>query len=193
MFTGLIQSIGAVHDVDREGQGMRLVILAPDIDVQIGASVCVTGVCLTVSKKNDFLYSFDVLDVTTEKTTLGKLKIDDHLNLETSLKVGDELGGHFVYGHVDTMVAVSSSKIMHDDLILSFNMPSTFHECIVAQGSIAIDGVSLTISDVDENIFSVSIIPHTRSKTTLRHLSVGDMVNVEIDMLAKYAYQVIRK
>lgn len=189
MFTGIVQSTGIVQGLHKEGQGMRLVILAPDLKIIVGASVSVSGVCLTVSKKEKDLLFFDVMNVTLSKSTLGQLKEGDSVNLETSLRVGDEIGGHFVYGHVDAVCKILSIEKANDAHVVSIGIVPQIQKYIAPQGSVAVDGVSLTVSDMDSQSFSVSLVLHTREVTTLRSLQVGDMVNIEVDMLAKYAYQ----
>ena len=188
MFTGLVESLGTVADVRADPPGRRLVIRAPEVacDVALGASVAVSGCCLTVVAAGDGLLEFEAGAETLSRTALGRLSFGSAVNLERSLRVGSELGGHLVTGHVD---GVGTLLERHDEgpwSTMWFEAPNELMCQMASKGSISVDGVSLTLVDVAGNRFSVALIPHTLSVTTLGKLHVGDQVNLETDLLAKY-------
>jgi riboflavin synthase len=189
MFTGIILAKGRVTSVTERDGDLELGVDAAGLDlvrIAIGDSVCVQGVCLTVTRKQDTCFYADVSRETMAKTTLGKLKVGSNVNLEPSLRAGDPLGGHMVSGHVD---AVGNLKRIDPDARswrLEFELPPTLSRFVAAKGSICLNGVSLTVNKVDGLIFDVNIIPHTQAVTTLGELRVGDGVNVEIDVVARY-------
>jgi riboflavin synthase len=189
MFTGLVEALATVAEIRPEAPGKRLVIRAGAVakGAVLGESIAVSGCCLTVVEVKGDLLSFQAGPETLARTTFGKLSVGDAVNLERSLKVGDRLGGHFVSGHVD---AVGTLDARHNDKDWStfwFRVPDELTRQMVAKGSVAVDGVSLTLVEVEDNRFSVALIPHTLAATTLGQLKVGDSVNVETDLLAKYA------
>ena len=188
MFTGLVQSLAAVSAIEQDGPGVRLMIVDPLTAhrAAVGDSIAVNGCCLTVVSADEQSVSFEAGPETLARTTLGQLAVGDHLNLETSLKVGDELGGHLVTGHID---AVGTVDARHDDAEWStmwIKVPSSLSRQLASKGSVAVDGVSLTLVDVEDDRFSVALIPHTLHVTTLGARQVGDPVNLETDVLAKY-------
>jgi riboflavin synthase len=188
MFTGLIETMGTVSAIADQPPGKRFTIDAGIVseNVQIGDSICINGCCLTVVSINDRKLDFEAGDETLSRTNLDQLTVGSRVNLERSLAVGDRLGGHYVTGHVD---AVGSLIEKRDDppwSHLRFQMPPYLASQIAAKGSIAIDGISLTVVDVDQESFSVALIPHTLAVTTLGHRAVGDPINLETDVLAKY-------
>jgi riboflavin synthase len=194
MFTGLVQSLAEVLDVVAEPPGVRLVIREPQIAAaaQIGDSVAINGCCLTVVGVDVDCLSFQVGDETLSRTNLGELIRGSCVSLEQSLKVGDPIGGHYVTGHID---AVGTVDERHDDAdwcSIWFRAPAGQLAQMASKGSVAVDGVSLTIVNVDEHRFSVALIPHTLSVTTLGRRQVGDRVNIETDVLAKYVERQIR-
>ncbi|OGH60071.1 MAG: riboflavin synthase subunit alpha [Candidatus Magasanikbacteria bacterium RIFCSPHIGHO2_01_FULL_33_34] len=188
MFTGIIKSIGEINKINEKEQGIELVI-AFDVNqsISIGSSVCICGVCLTVTDLKDNLFSFDVMPETIRKTTLNFKQIGSKVNIEMVLRVGDELGGHFVYGHIDGIGKVVSIKNEGDNKLVEFEVDNDIMKYIVPQGSVAVDGVSLTVARLGSNTFTVSLIPFTLENTTLGELRVGEKVNIESDMLAKFA------
>jgi riboflavin synthase len=195
MFTGIILAKGRVTSLtEREGD-LELGVDAAGLDVAriaIGDSVCVQGVCLTVTRKQDTCFHADVSRETMAKTTLGKLKVGSNVNLEPSLRAGDPLGGHMVSGHVD---AVGNLKRIDPDARswrLEFELPPTLSRFVAAKGSICLNGVSLTVNKIEGPRFDVNIIPHTHAVTTLGELRVGDGVNVEIDVVARYLDRLTR-
>lgn len=188
MFTGLVESLATVRELRPEGPGVRLVISDAAIAgrSKIGDSIAINGCCLTVVELNGADMAFEAGAETLSRTNLGRLKLDSAVNLEASLRLGDSLGGHLVAGHVD---AVGHLDRREDDAQWStmwFAVPGELTRQMASKGSIAIDGVSLTLVDVTDNSFSVALIPHTLSVTTLGQLQPGDAVNLETDLLAKY-------
>lgn len=152
-----------------------------------GASIACQGVCLTVVEQGDDWFAVQASQETLDKTTLGQWKIGNRINLEPSLKMGDELGGHLVFGHVDTTAKISVIEPVEDSHRLRFTLPDHLAPMIAPKGSITIDGISLTVNEVTGHDFGVNIIPYTWNHTTLGHRAIGDKVNIEIDMLARYA------
>jgi riboflavin synthase len=189
MFTGIVTDVGRVRAaVDRPGGRKLEIETAFDTAaVEIGASICHAGCCLTVVDKGPGWFAVDLSNETLEKTTLGGWKAGDRVNLERALKVGDELGGHIVSGHVDGVGLVSALRRDGDAWRVSIRAPKPLHRYIAPKGSITVDGVSLTVNEVDGEAFGVALIPHTWAATTLHELAPGDRVNLEIDMLARYA------
>jgi len=211
MFTGLIQRIGKVARVARHGEGARLAFeFAPwDEELVLGESVAVNGVCLTVASCNSLKtspslakgcpkggvveFEADVLDETLDCTTLGSLKDGARVNLERALRMSDRLGGHFVSGHVDATGTVSEVRQRGRDIVLRIRCEKDVMRGIVYKGSIAIDGVSLTVSAVQGVEFEVNLIPTTLTETTLGDRRLGDRVNLETDLLGKYALQAMER
>ena len=187
MFTGIITDIGSVKAISGEGD-VRFDINTTFVmdDVAIGASIACAGVCLTVIEKGQGWFAVQASDETLQKTTLGDWKADTKINLERALKLGDELGGHIVSGHVDGVAHVVSAQAIGDSIKIDFEAPRDLAAFVAQKGSATIDGVSLTVNDVNDCNFSVNIIPHTQSETTLGKLIEGDRVNLEIDVLARY-------
>lgn len=187
MFTGIITDIGSVKAISGEGD-VRFDINTAFVmdDVAIGASIACAGVCLTVIEKGEGWFAVQASDETLQKTTLGNWKTDTKINLERALKLGDELGGHIVSGHVDGVAHVVGTQTIGDSMKINFEAPRDLAAFIAQKGSATIDGVSLTVNDVDDYLFSVNIIPHTQSETTLGKLIEGNCVNLEIDVLARY-------
>lgn len=188
MFTGLVESLATVRELRPEGPGVRLVISDAAIAgrAKIGDSIAINGCCLTVVELNGADMAFEAGAETLSRTNLGRLQPGSAVNLESSLRLGDSLGGHLVAGHVD---AVGHLDRREDDAQWStmwFRAPGELTRQMASKGSIAIDGVSLTLIDVTDNSFSVALIPHTLSVTTLGKLKPGDAVNLETDLLAKY-------
>lgn len=188
MFSGIIEYLGKVKEVDT-GASPKLVVEAPGFleDVKIGDSIAVNGVCLTVTELDkDGVFAADVMPETLRKTDLGELGGGSPVNLEKALRVGDRLGGHFVSGHVDTAGKITGMKEEKNAIVLEFAMDEKLMEFVASKGSIAIDGISLTVIDVENNRFTVSLIPHTLKMTTLGSKNIGSTVNIEVDMLARY-------
>ena len=189
MFTGIVSEVGEVKRLD--GNVLKIRTIDISKKVALGSSVSVSGVCLTVSAIEDTTLVFSVMIETFSKTKLGNLLEKSKVNLEGSLRAGDEVGAHFVYGHVDGLGEVVEVGSSGDDRLVSIKLPTDLMKYISPQGSVAVDGVSLTVASFDNDIFTVSLIPHTLEHTTLGDLLPGDQVNIEIDMLAKYVERVI--
>ena len=194
MFSGIIENRGIVSDF-KKLKDYRLVV-STDLnfkDIKNGSSVCCNGVCLTVTSKkkllNKTILSFDVSRETVNCTNFNQLKIGDTINIEKSLRVGDEISGHFVFGHVDDIASLISSKKIDGSYELKFKIPKNLKKFIVKKGSIAINGISLTINNIKRNDISLNIIPFTWNKTNLSKLKVGETINLEVDMLARYVTQ----
>jgi riboflavin synthase len=188
MFTGLVEALGTVRAIHSEGAGRNLTIAEPTIaaDLPLGASVAINGVCLTVVEVADTSFHFQVGPETLRLTNLGELKTGDRVNLERSLRLGDRLGGHLVQGHVDGLGQLDRRELEGEWEMLRFRCGLELTRQMVRKGSIAVDGVSLTLVDVGPDFFSVALIPHTLAVTTLGFKKPGDTVNLETDLFAKY-------
>ena len=188
MFTGLVETMGQVHALELRTAGVRLVIDAPAIveGIQIGDSIANNGCCLTVVQINATLLGFDAGPETLACTNLGQKQVGDNINLERSVCLGDRLGGHLVTGHVDGLGELVKREDDQDWSTFWFKTPPNLSRQMASKGSITVDGISLTLVDVTDAQFSVALIPHTLEVTTLGQLQVGDQVNLETDLLAKY-------
>ena len=203
MFTGLIEGLGRVVAVDSEVAGLRVVIappatmlsgLSPESDrCQLGDSVAINGCCLTLIEIKHDNWAFQAGTETLSKTNLGRLRVGDSVNLERSLPVNGRLGGHFVQGHVDGIGQVEVIAREGDWVTMWFRVPDVLAELMVSKGSVAVDGISLTVVQVERSRFSVALIPHTLSVTTLGVRQVGDPVNIETDILGKYVQKLLGK
>jgi len=189
MFTGIIQAIGTVVRVEPRGGDTRLVVDATGLDtadVAIGDSICVSGVCLTAVAIDAAAFAADVSTETLSCTTLGMLKSGNCVNLEKSLRLADRLGGHLVSGHVDGVGCVVAVEPDARSQRWTIEVPSGLSRYIAAKGSVCIDGVSLTVNEVAANRFGVNLIPHTIGATTFQYKRIGDPVNIEVDLIARY-------
>ena len=189
MFTGIITDVGRVRAVEERAGGRRLTLSTayPMKEVALGASIACSGACLSVVEKTASTFTVDVSRETLTKTTLGVWVEGRLLNLERALKLGDELGGHMVSGHVDGVGEVVRALSDGESLRVQIRAPQPLHRFIASKGSITVDGVSLTVNEVEGEVFGVNLIPITRTSTTLGDLRSGDRVNLEIDLLARYA------
>jgi riboflavin synthase len=194
MFTGLVQHLGEVSKMNREGEGARLVIHAPEFagDVVLGESIAINGVCLTVVAGCSESCSFEVSPETLRRTNLGELQRGSPVNLERALRLSDRLGGHIVQGHIDGMGRLNARRPDGEWEIFWFGCPPELAAQMVSKGSVAVDGISLTVVDVTADSFSVALIPHTLKNTTLGSKSAGGAVNLETDLLAKYVWKCLR-
>ncbi len=187
MFTGIVTDIGRVADVSGDGDRRFVIETAYDMsDVAIGASICCSGACLTVIEKDIGWFAVQASDETLSKTTAGAWATGTPLNLERALKLGDELGGHIVTGHVDGVGTVAAVSPVADSIKIDIDAPRDLAKFVATKGSVTVDGVSLTVNAVDGVRFSLNIIPHTQQETTLGRLTPGSRVNLEIDVLARY-------
>lgn len=193
MFTGLVEEIGECLWLRQSTSAMQLMLSAAGIakGIRKGDSVAINGCCLTVTSFRKEQLAFDLLEETLERTNLGKLRPGSKVNLERAMAANGRMGGHFVQGHVDCTSAVLAIEERGPDLKLTFELPSDFSHYVAWKGSIAINGVSLTVAEITDRSFAVWIIPHTRAHTTLGRLEVGDKVNLEFDILAKYAERIL--
>ena len=193
MFTGIIETMGKVAGIDRSGEAIKLTVSAGFIaeDVSLGDSVCINGVCLTVTEIRPPHVTFDAVYETMRKTTLGDLRTGDSVNLERSLPVNGRLGGHIVQGHVDGTGRIASIRPIDNSWFVYIDASPELMRYIVTKGSVAIDGISLTVAESADRTFALSIIPHTWDNTTLRDKRAGDPVNIECDILGKYVEKLL--
>jgi len=193
VFTGLVADLGTVHRVDQTSDGVRLSVRSPlAAELKEGDSVAVNGVCLTaVGMCGGELFGADVMQETLRRSSLGALEADARVNLELPLRAGDRLGGHVVQGHVDGLGVVREAREEGFARVVTIDAPADVLRYVVEKGSIAVDGVSLTVSAVDDESFAVSLIPETLERTTLGTAGEGAPVNLEVDVLAKYVEKLV--
>lgn len=195
MFTGLVQNIGIIRTASHKAGGLYLEIETklPQEHLALGASICCSGCCLTVVKQENNIFGVDVSAETLSITTLGQWSVGTKINLEPSLRVGDPLGGHFVSGHVDGTAKLAKISQDGESRRLLIAPPKNLKKFIAPKGSIALDGISLTINEVTSEGFGVNIIPHTWGNTTLGQCKEGNLLNIEVDMLARYVAGMTRE
>ncbi len=195
MFTGLVKSIGTLVKQEEVDSSCFVFVDSPVIadQVELGSSVANNGVCLSVLEKNGSVLKYQLMPETLKCTSFGNLKKGHRINLETSLKVGDEFGGHFVTGHIDFVGKILRAEKNQKTMDLEIEADPEFMKFIVSKGSVALNGVSLTITDVNQTSFGVSLIQDTMERTNLGELKMGESVNVECDMLAKYLGKLLKK
>ena len=191
MFTGIIKKIGVIDSWDSKSR--ILGIKSGFDDLILGESISCSGVCLTVSSFKKDIFFCNLSTETISKTNFKTKKKGDKLNLEKSLKIGDDLGGHLVFGHVDGLSTLNGIKNDKDSWILNFSVSSELSQYLTNKCSIAIDGISLTVNNVDKECFDISIVPFTWENTNLKFSSVGDKFNLEIDMIARYVFKALKK
>jgi riboflavin synthase len=193
MFTGLVEALGVVRRIETEGPGKRLTIDVPFArELTAGESVALNGACLTVTEHDERQCCFQAGPETLARTNLGRLHVQDRINMERAVRVGDRLGGHLVQGHIDGVGQVAGRKREGDWELVWFTCPPELGAQLVPKGSVAVDGVSLTLVDVTADRFSVALIPHTLANTTLGFKQPGAEVNLETDLLAKYVWKCLR-
>jgi riboflavin synthase len=194
MFTGLVEALGTVQRINTAGAGKHLIIAEPTLapDLGMGESVAVNGACLTVVERGAETFRFEAGPETLQRTNLGALASGDRVNLERALRLGDRLGGHLVQGHVDGLGRIAERRRQGEWELVWFDCPAELAAQMVSKGSVAVDGVSLTLVDVTAGAFSVALIPHTLEKTTLGFKQPGAAVNLETDLLAKYVWKCLR-
>jgi len=196
MFTGIVKATGTITAIERRGGDVRLSIRSSELpfsDYAVGESIAVSGVCLTAVAVHADGFDTDVSNETLEVTALGKLGVGSEVNLEPSLALGERLGGHLVSGHVDCVASVTRREADARSIRLGLELPAEYARYIAKKGSVSIDGVSLTINEVSGNGFEVNIIPHTVDATIIGGYTVGTVVNVEVDLLARYIERLLSK
>jgi riboflavin synthase len=188
MFTGLVEEVGRIGEIRRSGQAMVLKVLCQKVleGTQLGDSIAVNGICLTATQLGDNYFVADVMPETVKRTHLGKIQSGTYVNLERAVAAGQRMGGHFVQGHVDGTGVLVERTPYGNATLFRFRAPTELTHFMIEKGSIAINGISLTIVDVGSDFFTVSIIPHTLKQTQLQYAKPGDVVNLECDMIAKY-------
>ena len=192
MFTGIITDVGTVRSIVKTGDTRIEITTRFDTgSIDIGASICCSGACMTVVEKRDDWFAVEASAETLSKTVLGAWAEGTRVNLERALKAGDEMGGHVVSGHVDGTAEITGLENEGDSLRVSFKIVDELKCFIAPKGSVTLNGVSLTVNEVDDDTFGVNLIAHTQVETTLGNLSLGDVVNVEIDMLARYVARLL--
>ncbi len=194
MFTGIVSDIGQIEHIEHRGDLRVKISCSYAVDqIPIGASICCSGACLTVVSKGKSWFCVDVSKATLDATILGSWTKGTSINLEQSLKLGEELGGHLVTGHVDGVADLVEREEVGDSWKLRFKAPDALKDFIAEKGSITLNGVSLTVNEVLNNVFTVNIIPHTWDFTTFKNLTVGSKVNLEIDIIARYVARLMKK
>jgi riboflavin synthase len=194
MFTGIIQEVGKVKEITRSTDFAQIEITCNQVltDLSIGDSISVNGVCLTATNLNATSFEADVMIKTLELTSLGKLSSSDLVNLELAMSASDRFGGHFVQGHVDAVAVVTKTLVTKDWTQIQIKVSPDLLKYIVAQGSICLDGVSLTVGEIAQDLISVWLIPKTLEKTNLAGKKIGDLLNVEVDLLAKHVERLMQ-
>ena len=188
MFTGIIEGLGAISAIRSAGRGRRLTVEA-DFDLhqtKIGDSLCVSGACLTAVKIGGRHFEVDISPETLQTTTFGQAKVGQRVNIERALRLSDRIDGHLVSGHIDGVGTIRQRETLANAIIVAIGVPESLARYMINKGSVAVDGISLTINACDADSFSVSIIPHTAQLTTIGFKNKGDPVNIETDMLGKY-------
>ena len=194
MFTGIITAIGALTSLDNKTDGGARVTIKTPWDcnqIDLGASIACNGVCLTVVARDDTHFSVDVSEESLAVTSLKNWQIGSAINLERALSMGDELGGHIVSGHVDGLAEIMNIHKDGDSYRVTLKAPDHLAPMIAPKGSVALDGISLTVNEVDGNQFGIMVIPHTWTNTTLGQNQIGDKINLEVDMLARYVARIL--
>ncbi|MBI3194680.1 MAG: riboflavin synthase [Ignavibacteriae bacterium] len=188
MFTGIIEEVGTIQSVQRQGGGIRFRVLAPryTLELKVNDSVSMNGACHTVVWRSNDAFEVESVEETLKKTMLGSLQTGSRVNLELPMRLNERLGGHLVLGHVDTVGTIISIESRGNSTMYSIEIPEKFRKYIIPVGSIAIDGVSLTIAEIENNVARVSIIPHTLENTIFPLYKVGTKVNLEFDLIGKY-------
>ncbi|WP_119318870.1 riboflavin synthase [Companilactobacillus formosensis] len=193
MFTGIIKNIGTIVDINQENDNYRLTIEHGLKDINLGDSIAINGICLTVVDFQTNQFQVDVMPETIKRTNLTEMSVGTKVNLEPALKPNSEIGGHFVLGHVDTTGNLLSREVTKNSVLLTFSISKKYNPYLVEKGSIAVDGVSLTLIAVTDDTFQVGIIPYTQDETILGSLEVDQTVNLETDILGKYIYKDLKR
>ncbi len=193
MFTGLVEEVGCIVGVAVDGERARVVVEAPEVvlDLPLGASVAVDGVCVTATEVTERTFAVDLMRETMRVTALGRLGEGVRVNLERAMRIGDRLGGHLVQGHVDGVGEVVSVEEVPGTVIVGIRVPGDLLRYLVTKGSLCVAGVSLTVAALDGDVVSIGLIPHTLAETNLGDLVVGSTVNLEVDVVAKYVERML--
>ena len=193
MFTGIIEEIGTIDQLRKEGGGIRITVAArsSSAELQVNDSVAINGVCQTVISRTSATFTAVAVEETLKKTTFGELRSGDAVNIELPLRMGSRLGGHLVLGHVDCVGTVADIEEKETSRLLGVEVPAGFEKYLIPVGSIAIDGISLTVASIEGRKFVVSLIPHTLEKTTISRVHPGTHVNLEFDVLGKYVERLL--
>lgn len=191
MFTGIIEGIGTIEKIEKNPKNRSAIKMTVDLDKQakglkIGQSVAINGVCLTVTKISKNKCNFEMIEETTKKTSLGNLETGSIVNIERSIRAGERMEGHFVLGHIDGVGTIKKIEKKPKEIKIWFDIPNQLARYVVKKGSIAVDGISLTVVDVMKNNISVCLIPHTMKVTNFNSKKIGDKINIETDILGKY-------
>ena len=186
MFTGIIEKVGKICAIKKNGDSSIIDVQINDTSYSLGDSICINGVCLTVENINQDIYTFSISPETNKLTSLKYLSVDQDVNIETSLTINKLISGHLVQGHVDTVAEILEISQYDNSWFVKLKIDIDFIKYIIQKGSVTLDGVSLTVNDVTNSEFNVMIIPHTYQNTIFKEYKIGSIVNIEIDMLAKY-------
>ena len=188
MFTGIVEELARIKTIEPKTQGIRYTIAAQTVmdDLKRGDSISVNGVCLTIVDKGKDSFCMDLIEETLNKSNLGELTVGDYINLERAMKVSDRFGGHIVQGHVETLGVILDKQIQDDEVVLSVGLDPEWMRYCIPKGSIALDGVSLTIAAINGNIVEIALIPYTLENTTLCIKGKSDTLNIETDIIGKY-------
>jgi riboflavin synthase len=195
MFTGIVRELGRIAALDGTNDGVRVVVDAPQTAAAatVGDSVAINGVCLTVTDATDGSLAFDAVPETMRRSSLGRLAPGERVNVEPALRAGEPLGGHYVQGHVDGVAQIRRIEAEGDGKRVWIDVPCGLLRYLVEKGSVAAEGVSLTVAELDDAGFAVALVPHTLAVTTLGDLAAGDPVNIEVDVLAKYVERLVAR
>ena len=188
MFTGIVQTLGRISNIEISNKFKSVEIESNLQNFDIGSSICCSGICLTVTSKGKNKFKADISNETLEKTNSKYWKKNSEINLEKSLKIGDEVSGHFVFGHVDSTGQLKKIKQVGKSWFMQIKFPNYLKKFITKKGSISLNGISLTVNDVESNNFNCMIIPHTFKNTDIQSYKVNEILNLEVDMLARYAH-----
>ncbi len=195
MFTGIIEGLGEIKQISPFGKGIRIAVKPNFLlkNPELGESISVNGVCLTATTIDEHSFTADVSPETLSRTTLGTLRVGEKVNLERALCLGARLGGHLVSGHIDCVGLIKEKRDLGDFFLFRVEIPKKFSKYVIEKGSIAIDGISLTVNQCNLDEFSVAVIPHTASITTMGFRSAGDKVNIEFDVIGKYIEKLLQQ
>jgi len=193
MFTGIIEELGKIQEIETRSSGMRFTISAKLVidDLNIGDSISINGVCLTVTEKKEKEFSLDLVPETLDKSNLGELIEGNYVNLERAMQASDRFGGHILQGHVETLGVILDKQQQEDNAVISVGLDPEWMRFCIPKGSIALDGISLTIANIEANIVEIALIPHTLENTTLGLKSKSDTLNIETDIIGKYVERLL--